>query len=176
MVGGTLIADRATAFRAGTLAAAVAAGLTGAGALLALYFGIVSWANSPEHARRLLGDNWYFVVPIAAGFGLQIAMFAYLRLALRAARKAAGSTALTAAGTGASSAAMVACCAHHLADVLPVIGISGAAVFLDDQRVPIMAAGLAINAVAAVYMATVLRQQVRAVRAPIWPERRRPSR
>lgn len=161
MVGGTLVADRKTAPRAVPLAAAAVAGLAGAGALVALYVGIVSWANSPDHARRLLAENWYFVVPISVGFGLQVAMFAYLWLALRAARNAVGSTTLTAAGTGASSAAMVACCAHHLADVLPIVGISGAAVFLDNQRVPIMAAGLAMNLLAVAYMALVLRRQLR---------------
>ncbi len=138
--------------------ASVAAGASGAGLLLGLYFGLVSWANSPAHARQLLGDDWYFVVPIAAGFGLQVGLFTFLRL--QRTRRVAGSTAAGAAGTGASSAAMLACCAHHLADVLPLLGVSGAAVFLDDQRTPIMAGGLTVNLLAVTYMALLVRRQL----------------
>lgn len=138
--------------------ASVVAGVAGSGLLLGLYFGLVSWANSPAHARQLLRDDWYFVLPISGGFGLQVGLVAFLRLLKT--RRVAGSTAAGAAGTGASSAAMLACCAHHLADVLPLLGVSGAAVFLDDQRTPIMAAGLAVNLLAAAYMALLLRRQL----------------
>lgn len=33
---------------------------------------------------------------------------------------------------------MVACCAHHLADLVPVIGVSGAAAFLTEWRTEFM--------------------------------------
>lgn len=42
---------------------------------------------------------------------------------------------------------MVACCSHHVAAVAPVLGASGAATFFTDARVPMMAAGVAVNAV-----------------------------
>jgi len=62
-------------------------------------------------------------------------------------------TAATATGTGTSTVAMVACCAHHVTDVLPVLGLSGAAIFLNDYRIPLMVAGLAVNATGVLYMA-----------------------
>jgi hypothetical protein len=40
---------------------------------------------------------------------------------------------------------MVACCAHHLTDVLPLLGLSAAAAFLAEYRIPFMLAGLATN-------------------------------
>ena len=40
---------------------------------------------------------------------------------------------------------MVACCAHHLADVLPIVGLSGVAVFLVEFRTPLMLLGIATN-------------------------------
>lgn len=52
---------------------------------------------------------------------------------------------MTVAGAGAGSAAMLACCAHHLVDVLPLVGLSAATVFLNDHRAPIIALSLGMN-------------------------------
>ena len=122
----------------------VVAGLLAALALVGVYLGLVTWAQGYGHARELLWDDRYFVGAIASGFGLQVALFVYLRrlLSLRA-RGSAG--AATAAGTGTSTAAMLACCAHHLTDALPVLGLSGAAILLNDYRVPMMLAGILVN-------------------------------
>ena len=68
---------------------------------------------------------------------------------MRTAGSAAG---VTVAGTGTSTVAMVACCAHHLTDALPVLGLSGAAIFLNDFRIPLMAVGLGVNAVGVLVM------------------------
>ena len=64
-----------------------------------------------------------------------------------------------AASTGTSTAAMLACCAHHLADALPLIGLSGAAVFLNDFKEPILWAGLAMNGLGIAYLGRKIRQQ-----------------
>lgn len=98
-----------------TVVAPLAAGTIGALALLSLYAGLVSWAQGMAHARQLLWDDRYFAGAISLGFGIQIALYTYIRIvAARAALAAA--TGVTAAGTGTSTAAMVACCAHHVAD------------------------------------------------------------
>jgi hypothetical protein len=47
---------------------------------------------------------------------------------------------------------MVACCAHHLADVLPLIGFAGAALFLADYQTLFLLLGLLSNIVGIVYM------------------------
>ncbi len=60
-------------------------------------------------------------------------------------------------GTGTSTGAMLACCAHHLADVLPLIGLSGVAVFLTRYQMPVMIAGLAVNAGGIAYLWRQLR-------------------
>ena len=54
----------------------------------------------------------------------------------------------TGAGTGASAVGIVACCAHHLADLLPLLGAAGVTGFLFDWRILLMIAGLGINLVA----------------------------
>ena len=135
---------------------AVLIGWAAAFVLVALYMVLVSIANSPAHALDLLWGDRYFVAAISAGFGVQAGLYAYVRLILANAREARSSGAIAAAGTGTSTAAMVACCAHHVVDVLPVVGLSGAAIFLNDYRVPIMLLGLAINAAGIVVMLGVV--------------------
>ncbi len=142
----TASVTREDSHRVGQIAPLLA-GVAGSLALIALYFGVVSLANSPGHARELLWSDRYLVAAIAFGFGLQVGLYVYARRLLRARAMALGSAgAAAAAGTGTSTVAMVACCAHHVADVLPILGLSGAAIFLNDYRTPLMLAGLAINA------------------------------
>ena len=53
---------------------------------------------------------------------------------------------------------MVACCVHHVTDVLPLVGLSGAAIFLNEYRVPFMVAGLAVNGIGVGMMLRVVRR------------------
>lgn len=138
------------------VALSIALGVLGALALVSLYLGIVTWAQGADHALELLWSDRLFVGLISAGFGTQVGLFTYLRLLQRATVR--GSVALTGAGTATSSASMVACCAHHLADVLPIVGLSGIAVFLVQFRTPLMLLGLATNLAGIVVM---LRQLTR---------------
>lgn len=138
------------------VALSIALGLVGALALVGLYLGIVTWAQGADHALELLWSDRLFVGLISAGFGTQVGLFTYLKLLQRA--MARESVALAGAGTATSSISMVACCAHHLADVLPILGLSGLAVFLVDFRTPLMLLGIATNLVG---IAVMLRQLVR---------------
>lgn len=124
-------------------ALSIAFGLLGALALVALYLGLVSWAQGRDHALELLWSDRAYVGVIGAGFGIQVGLFAYLRMLQRA--MARESIVVAGMGTATSSVSMVACCAHHLADVLPVIGLSGLAVFLVDLRTPLMLLGILTN-------------------------------
>ena len=138
---------------------AAAAGLLAAAFLVGVYLGLVTWGQTFEHALRLLGDEWYLVGPIAGGFGLQVGLFIRVRQLIR--QRAAAPTALAASGTGTSSAAMLACCAHHVSDVLPILGLSGATIFLNDYRFAFMAAGLAVNAIGVGVMVRLVMAQTR---------------
>ena len=141
-------------------ALALLAGLLAATALIGLYLGLVSWAQGFGHATEVLWGDRYFVAAIAAGFGVQAGLFVYLRrlLSLRA---RASATAGTAAGTGTSTAAMLACCAHHVSDALPVLGLSGVAIFLGDYRVPLVLSGVAVNAVGVLLMLRLVLRESR---------------
>ncbi|HET8679100.1 MAG TPA: hypothetical protein VFM39_03205, partial [bacterium] len=114
----------------------VGAGLLAALGLVGLYLSIVRIGSASwPHTVELLLADWYLVVAVASGFGIQMGMFTHFRrlVADRAVRPA---TAMAAGGTATSTTSMVACCLHHLADVLPVIGLSGAAIFFTTYKVP----------------------------------------
>lgn len=136
-----------------------AAGLVAAAALLGLYLGIISLAQGVEHALAQLVTDAPFVGLIAGGFGTQIALYVELRSVDRLHR---ASAAVTAAGTGTSTAAMLACCAHHLVDLLPLLGLSAAAVFLNAYKTPLMLIGIGMNLIGIVVIARQLRRARRA--------------
>ena len=137
----------------------IAAGLLGAAALLGLYLGVISLALGTEHALQQLSTDALFVGLIAAGFGTQVALFVELRAVDRRHRAAA---AVTAAGTGTSAAAMLACCAHHLVDLLPLLGLSAAAVFLNAYKTPLLLVAIGMNLIGILVIARQLRQARRA--------------
>lgn len=134
-------------------------GLAGALGLLIAYLGLITAAQGIDHAVSQFRADALFVLLIATGFGTQIALFVELRAVARVHRAGA---ATTAAATGTSAAAMLACCAHHLVDVLPIVGLSAAAVFLDAYKMPLLLVGIGMNAVGIIVLA---RQLGRARRA-----------
>lgn len=137
----------------------LAAGAAAAALLIALYVGLVTWAQDWTHARELMWGDRYFVGAIALGFGTQIGLYLYMRQIVHR-RRLAASGATVVAGTGTSSVAMVACCAHHLTDVLPLVGLSGLAVFLGDYRIPLMVLGISVNTIGvAVMLRLVVRER-----------------
>jgi hypothetical protein len=137
----------------------IAAGVLAATALVAGYLAIISLAQGPAHALEQLAADAGFVAAVTAGFGIQIALFVELRAVDR--RHRAGA-AVTAAGTGTSVVAMLACCAHHVLDLLPIVGLSAAAVFLDDFKGPLLVVGIATNGLGIVVIARALRRARRA--------------
>jgi hypothetical protein len=136
------------------------AGLLGALGLTALYLGIVTLAESSAHALDLFQEDALFVVPIILGFGVQVGLFTHVKLGLHLPEGARGAGALTGATGGASTMAMVACCAHHLTDILPIIGLSAASAFLAEYKFWFMAIGLAMNLIGiAVMLRLLLRER-----------------
>jgi hypothetical protein len=118
----------------------VAAGTLGALFLAGLYLGIVALAQGWNHAIVLFWQDKALVAPIVAGFGIQVGLYTFIRVGLHAAAR--GMWTLTGAGVGTSTVAMVACCAHHVADVLPILGLTAAATFLAAYQVAFMLVGL----------------------------------
>ena len=139
------------------------AGLLGAVFLTGVYLGIVSLAESPKHALELFWQDKAFVIPIILGFGTQVGLYTLLKKGLYMPVPVPAGGATTAAGGGMSTMAMVACCAHHVADVLPLVGITAAATFLANWKIPFMVVGLLTNLVGiAVMIRTIVKARAQA--------------
>lgn len=135
----------------------VAIGLIGAALLTGLYFGIVSWAESPQHAAELFWEDRWIVLPIIAGFGVQAGLYTILKKRLFVPVASIGpSGPMMGAGGGTSTIAMVACCAHHVTDVLPILGLTAAATFLAQYRIAFMLVGLGTMLIGIVMMLLIL--------------------
>lgn len=125
------------------------AGVLGSVALLAFYLGVIALAQDAGHAFQQFKDDSWFVLPVTVGFGVQVGLFSHLRRLHQSRRL---HSAVTASSTGVSATAMLACCAHHLADVLPILGLSAGAVFLNEIKTPLALVGLAMNLGGIVFM------------------------
>ena len=136
------------------------AGIAGSFFLTAIYFGIVSWAESPQHALELFWEDRWIVVPIILGFGIQMALYTILKKRLFVPVSSTGpSGALTGAGGTTSTLAMVACCAHHVTDVLPILGLTAAATFLAEYQTAFMLVGLGTTIIGIIIMLYILVQE-----------------
>ncbi len=121
------------------------AGIAGALLLLLIYFGILTFAQSFDHAISQFRSIWYWIVLLAGGFGVQAALYTYVR------NEHAASASVAAAG-GVSATSMVACCAHHITDFLPVLGLSAAIVFLAKYQTFFIILGVLSNLNGTIYM------------------------
>lgn len=122
-------------------AAAVAAGVgaLGSTALLAAYFGLLTLLSGWSFTRGQFLDFWPYLVALAAGFGIQVGLFAYLRQAVRA------QSAKVVAVTGTTSgAAMVSCCAHYLVNLLPALGATGLVSLVGQCQIELFWFGLVL--------------------------------
>jgi hypothetical protein len=134
-------------------------GLFGAIVLFTVYMLIVTIAQGWQHAIELLVQDAWLVTPIMIGFGSQVGLYTYLRGVLRQGSRS--SKMMMGVGGGTSTAAMVACCAHHVADVLPLLGLSAAASFLAAYKIPFMLVGLGMNLIGIVVILRTIRRAQR---------------
>jgi hypothetical protein len=133
------------------------AGLVGGIFLFALYFGLVSWAESPRHAIEYFWQDRWIVIPIIIGFGVQTGLYVIINKRLFVPVPNTGpSRALTGASGATSTLAVAACCAHHVTDVLPILGLTAAATFLAQYRTIFMLVGLGMTLVGISVMLVIL--------------------
>jgi len=129
-------------------------GLLAALGLLTFYLGAITLAQGWGHAIEQLTVDRLFVGAIMAGFGTQVGLYTYLRgMHLHATPGG------VAASTGTSTVAMLACCAHHLTEVFAIFGLSGAAIFLNAYKTPLLWLGIVMNLFGIIYLLGKIRQQ-----------------
>lgn len=126
-----------------------AAGLIASVALLGLFFLIVSLISGWTFARYQFASFWFFLVPLAIGFGVQIGLYAYLRAALQHRNASGGVVAVT--GT-TSTAAMLSCCAHYLVNILPLIAATGFVTIVSQYQIRLFWLGIFANLFGIIYI------------------------
>lgn len=133
----------------------IAKGLLGSLLLLGFYFLVIGAISGVGYAWTQFLKSWYWISGLALGFGVQIALFTYARAMHRAHVSGA---AVAVSGT-ASGAAMIACCAHYLVNILPIIGVAGVATLIGNYQTWLFAVGLASNLAGIGYMTKKLMTQ-----------------
>jgi Cu+-exporting ATPase len=123
------------------------------GALLAVYFGVLTLVSGWSFTVSQFTDFWYYIVPLALGFGVQIALFVRLRQVVSRVKETG--TVVAASGT-TSTVAMISCCAHYLANVAPVLGATGLVTFAAQFQVELFWVGLLFNLAGIAYVGNKL--------------------
>jgi P-type Cu+ transporter len=111
-------------------------------AMLGVYFSVLTLVSGWDFTVSEFSRFWYYVLPLALGFGIQMGLYVYLRQ--RLAHHHTGGKMVVASGA-TSTGAMLACCTHYLANILPVIGAAGAVTLVAQYQVELFWVGLAFN-------------------------------
>ncbi|MDP3879021.1 MAG: hypothetical protein Q8Q07_01780 [Dehalococcoidales bacterium] len=141
-------------------------GISGAVLLILVYLGLIALAQDWTHALQQTASLWYWVVALSGGFGVQAGLFSFIRQSIRE-RKAAATGSVAASG-GVSAGSMAACCAHHLSDVLPLMGLSGAAIFLVRYQLFFIVAGVLSNIIGITIMLETIQHHGLSQRLAQW--------
>ncbi|OGI60947.1 hypothetical protein A2814_02575, partial [Candidatus Nomurabacteria bacterium RIFCSPHIGHO2_01_FULL_38_19] len=101
-------------------------GILASSVLLGVYFVILTLVSGWNFTQEQFVSYWYFVVSLAVGFGIQIALYQYIKGLVHSGQgmgKVVGVSGTT------STAAMISCCAHYLVNLVPILGVTGIATF-----------------------------------------------
>ncbi|MBI2547299.1 MAG: hypothetical protein HYW23_02525 [Candidatus Aenigmarchaeota archaeon] len=120
--------------------------------LILVYFTIVGLFQGMAYAINRFVELWYLMTPLVAGFGFQIGLFSYIRNFMM---MKAGTVGISG---GASAISMVACCAHHITDVIPILGVSALGIFLLEYQPLFLVLGIISNLAGIFFMMDVAKK------------------
>lgn len=121
--------------------------------LLLIYFGVVSLISGLDFALDQFATFWYFIVPLALGFGIQVGLYIYLKNLVG--QHGASGKVVAVSGT-TSTAAMISCCAHYLVNIAPILGITGFLTVVAEYQIELFWLGLAFNAAGILYVTAMV--------------------
>ena len=133
-------------------------GMIGGFGLLAIYFSILTVVSGWDFALSQFFEFWPFVISLALGFGIQIGLYSYLKKAVD--QHCASGKVLAVSGT-TSTTAMISCCAHYLANILPAVGAAGIITLVGEYQIQLFWFGLASNAAGILYIGSRVAQFAR---------------
>ena len=118
--------------------------LAGIGLLL-FYLGVLSIFQGIEFAFLNLRSLWYFIFPLAIGFGIQIGLYTSIKHNAMINGVAGGTG-------GIAGGSMIACCSHFLLNLIPIVGISGIATILMNYQKWFLGVGIIANIFGIIFM------------------------
>jgi len=107
-------------------------------ALFLFYILVLTFFQGFNFAILNFKSLWFWIIPLVVGFGTQIGLYT----AIKHTAEITGTVAVSGGITGGS---MIACCSHFLLNVIPLIGFSGAALFLAKYQTTFLGIGIAAN-------------------------------
>lgn len=125
--------------------------------LLGIYFSVVTFVSGWPFALEQFLKFWYFILGLAIGFGIQVGLYVCLKNIIR---QNAGRGVIAVSGT-TSTVAMISCCAHYLANILPIIGITGAISLIGQYQIQLFWFGLLANLIGIIYIGNKIRQSLK---------------
>jgi hypothetical protein len=92
-------------------------------AIVGIYLGMNTLTSDWYFARVQFSEYRWWIISLAIGLGIQVALYTLFRAHHRGKKKTAAISSMAASG-GVSAVAMMACCSHYLATVIPLLGVS----------------------------------------------------
>lgn len=142
----------------------VGVGLAGAVGLFTAYFIILTWVGRDwRHPFTQMYPIRYVMAGLFISFGVQIGLYWYLRsiIKMRSANR------MAMANSGVSTVTMIACCAHHLTDIAPLIGLSALTIFMARWQNYFLAFAIAANVIGAFIMMRMIKKHALLTRPTI---------
>jgi len=130
-------------------------GIFASALMLGVYFVVLTLVSGREFAQSQFASFWYFIVSLAIGFGIQIGLYVHLKKLVVG--KHGGGKMLGVTGT-TSTVAMISCCAHYLANLLPILGTIGIVTFVAQYQTELFWVGIIFNVGGIAYMARRITQ------------------
>lgn len=113
--------------------------------LILIYILVVSFFQGLFFALLSLNSLKFWLIPLAAGFGIQISLYTSVKHTALLNKEVAASG-------GISGGSMIVCCTHYVLNIIPFIGLSGLSVFLIAYQKLFLGIGIAANVIGIVIM------------------------
>lgn len=91
-------------------------------AIVGVYLGMNTLTADWYFAKIQFSEYRWWVITLAIGLGIQVTLFTLFRAQLRGQKMRTAKSTMAASG-GMSATAMMACCSHYIATVIPVLGV-----------------------------------------------------
>ena len=124
-------------------------GILASAILLSVYFIVLTLVSGWSFTEEQFADYWYFIVSLAVGFGIQIALYRYIKNLVHSDQ---GTGKVVGVSGTTSTAAMVSCCAHYLVNLVPILGVTGLATFAAQYQVKLFWVGILFNLAGIAYI------------------------